>query len=678
MDVAEQKRRQLELVLALDAARDAAEIHREPDAMFRAIVDLLKERFTADACAVMLWEEASVDDQHTMVESLVYTGMAEADANMLCKAAAQLTVPESVPSGSWAYTLALQVIQDENEQSLGALVLARQSAPFTTADAELLEIAESQIDSAIVQARNTRQLSSRNMQLEAIYEIDRMRDLTPDENELITGFTTVLIEYFHAELCMVVLSHMDDGDMLLRGIVDKKNLPLEAIDRIRELSGEVNLPQEIATPSSISGLNLLAAPLVVSGVKLGSVVVGRKPTFTVADHRLLFAMMSQMDSAVAYSRTTQQLQQRNKELEAIYRIDQIRDSDVDFDTMMQQVLRELCSAVSSEIGYLMLYTETREERLELKATTVEGLLTSPVYYDAIRRLSREALEKAEPVYSNQSDGAVRSIVAVPLILNERILGVFGTLNSSNPRGFSAEDRRMLTAITSQVDTAIFERLERRRMRRVLSRSVDPKVLERLLERTDDSILTGERVDLSILIADLRGSTEWAEHTDPEELVGSLNKFLARMTDVIFEYGGTLDKFVGDEIIALFGSPVVMDDHAMVAAQCALKMQSAHQELCQSLLAEGIKLPQMGLSVSSGEAIAGEFGPPIRTDFTAMGRLMNLASRLCSIAGPGQIYISKTTATRLGDRCENRPLEPTTLKGIGSVDVFELLKIESAE
>src|SRR5690606_36925742 len=133
---------------------------------------------------------------------------------------------------------------------------------------------------------------------------------------------------------------------------------------------------------------------------------------------------------------------------------------------------------------------------------------------------------------------------------------------------------------------VFERLERRQMRKVLSRSVDPKVLEHLLQRADDTVLAGERVVLSVLFADLRGSTEWAERTDPEELVNILNEFLSKMTDVIFKHGGTLDKFVGDEVIALFGCPVAMENHYQHAVRAALEMQAVHKKLQQQFADRG--------------------------------------------------------------------------------------------
>jgi adenylate cyclase len=387
-------------------------------------------------------------------------------------------------------------------------------------------------------------------------------------------------------------------------------------------------------------------------------------------------MMTQMDSAIVHSRVMQQLAQRGKELEIIYRIDHIRDQEGDFDIMLQRVLTEICRAVSGELGYLMLYNDVKgEEPLELKAATIDGLLTSPAYYEVINRFSKQALTEGELVYSNRPDGPIRSIIAIPLILNDKIIGVFGTVNSANPRGFNAEDRRMLSAITSQVDTAVFERLERRRMRRVLGRSVDPKVLEHLLQRADDTLLMGERRTITCLFADLRGSTEWAERTQPERLVQTLNIFLGRMTDVIFQHGGTLDKFVGDEVIALFNIPVQMEDHALRAVQTALAMQAAHHDIFAELEAKGVELPPLGIGVSTGEVIAGEIGSPVRTDFTAMGRAMNLGSRLCSVAKGGEIAISANTYELVRHQVEAEAAATVHLKGLGDVPFYTLTRLK---
>ena len=663
-----QKERELQLVLELDRVRDSFEDEDDPQLMFNGIVSLLKAQFGADACAITLLAETSDD-----IECVATVGMSENTATELCQQAMKLEAPTTLDTSRWPHTLGIRVIL--GAYPLGGLVLARAKRPFDSSEKALLTTAESQIDSAIIQARMVWKLLQRNRELEAIYQIDRLRDRTSNENDLISGFTAVLLEHFSAEVCIVMLTHIDSGELTIRGIVDKHDLPATVLESIANTVREIKIPQVIAAPEEVKGLTFLAAPFIVSGVRLGAIVVARTKPFNVADHRLLHAMISQMDSAMVYSRIFQQLTQRNKELEIIYRIDRIRDKEHEFEAMLQSVLTGLCDAVSSEMGYIMLYNQAQELELELRSMTVDGVLNTQEYYDMIQAFSRQTLKEGQLLYNNDAQGAVRSIIAVPLILNERIIGVFGAVNSINPRGFNAEDRRILTAITSQVDTAVFERLEQRQLRKVLSRSVDPKILEQMLQSADANILSGDRVVISTLFADLRGSTEWAERVKPEELVATINIFLGRMTDVIFKHGGTLDKFVGDQVIGLFGTPLPMDNHARAATAAAMEMQVVHKALQGELQAEGRELPDMGIGVSTGEAIAGEFGASNYTEFTAMGRIVNLGSRICSAADGAQVLISQATYEMARDFVTANPLEPLALKGISQpVPVYDVRSI----
>lgn len=665
------QQRKLEMLLALDDARDALEEDDNPRDMFIAIVEILQKKFEADAIGLML-----VNDNSTKPDLIVQYGISQQAAQRLCYEALELREPNIVPSEDWQHVLGMRIMLKKDV--LGSLFVARQNGEFSQDDKEIMSVAESQIDSAVIQARRMWQIMHRNRELEAIYQIDRLRDSQINENDLVNGFSAILMEYFDASICMIMLTHVDTGEMIIRGVAGKDNISMAVLDNIREVASNITFPQVIPVPTSSNDIVILAAPLIVSGMRLGSVVVGRKDRFTYDDERLIHAMVTQIDSAIIHSRVVNQLSQRNQELEIIYQIDKIRDQENDLDGMLREVLTSICKTVSSEMGYLMLYNEGQEsEVLELRVTTVDILFRSPTYQEIIKQFSRDALTKGELVYSNKPNGPIRSIIAIPLILNEQIIGVFGTVNSNNPRGFSSEDIRMLVAITSQVDTAVFERLERRRLRKVLGRSVDPKVLEHLLQRNNDNVLQGERVTLSVIFADLRGSTAWAERTEPEQLISTLNSFLEKLTDVIFEFGGTLDKFVGDEVIALFGTPIEMENHAYQAISAANKMQQVHKELQKEFEAQGIELPDMGIGISSGEVIVGEIGPPIYTDYTAIGRAMNLGARLCGAAPGNHIYISEKTYQYVENQVIVDSLEPITLKGIGSVSIYNLKRIRGA-
>jgi adenylate cyclase len=254
-------------------------------------------------------------------------------------------------------------------------------------------------------------------------------------------------------------------------------------------------------------------------------------------------------------------------------------------------------------------------------------------------------------------------LCIPLILNDEIIGILGVVNRYGPRGFGNEDRSLLHAIGSQMDTAIFESMERRRLRRVLGRSVDPRVMARLLDNPDVDFLEGERMVLSVLYADIRDSTTLAEYTDPELLVSFINDYLGRMTDVILAHEGTLDKFVGDEVMALFSAPFPQTDHALRAVRVGLEMQTVHQDVLKTWQARGLAEAPIGVGIATGELTVGEMGCARRTDYTVIGRAANLGSRICGAAQAGQVLISQATYDLIADQVKATPITGLRLKGV---------------
>lgn len=668
MDALQQKEHELALVMRIDQVRDTLNDDGDPQNMFDALINLIKVWFECSAVAIILVAETSDD-----IELISASGMPTQIATELCQTALHKSGTQLIPDAPWEHTLGIQIILDD--YPLGGLVIGRDGQPFSEGEMTELALTESQLDSAIMQARMTWKLAQRNRELEAIYEIDRLRDRASNESEIIRDFTAIASDYFKADFCLILLTQPNTKDMIVRSILDKHDIHETVLREIQDKAAHLTIPQVITT-SQETHIKLLAAPFVVSTNRLGAVVIGRSNPFSIGDHRLLHAMMTQMDSAVVHIRTLQQLTQRKRELEIIYKIDHIRDQEKDLDTMLQAVLYELTQTISSEMGYIMLYNEGGEQELELRAVAADGKGSNPNFQNDVQIISRAALNRGEMIYGNQNTSEVRSYIAAPLILNDRIIGVIGLINCSTGSDFSDEDRNMMHAITSQVDTAIFERMEQRRMRTILSRSVDPKVLEHLLQKANLNVLDGERVNLSVLFADLRGSTQWAERVAPEEFVATLNIFLGHMTDIILEFGGTLDKFVGDEVIGLFGTPVHMDDHAYHATRAALKMQEVHQALQKQLAEQGQYLPDMGIGISSGEAIAGEIGHRIRSEFTALGNVVNLGSRLCGAAEAKQILISDTTYQMVARFAEVKNLGEQSYKGIQRPGVtYQILSIQ---
>ncbi len=543
---------------------------------------------------------------------------------------------------------------------------------------------------AVLQAR----LRLEQRKLELVMAIDRVRDGLPELSAMLTGIATVLADHFQAGLCLLGLVHQETGQLELKAIVDRGEqagqfgplITRELARRVIEADGVMLWKSEDLTSlTTVAGLPedlyVAAMPIIFrTNERLGIILLARSALpFGQEDMELLQVAESQIDSAVIQGYNWHELRQRNKELETIYRIDRIRDRQLPFDEMLHLVLHEVRSTIGAEMSYILLYNHLKR-RLELRAATHDDLYRTPSYSEMVERVANEALQSGELLCYNlnaQTEGPIRSIMCIPLILNDEIIGVLGVANRHGSRGFMDDERRLLYAIGSQVDTAIFESLERRRLRQVLGRSVDPQVLQRLLDNPDVEFLRGERAVLSVLYSDLRGSTSLAERTRPELLVNFINDALARMTEVILSYHGTLDKFTGDGVMALFGAPFPQEDHALRAVRVGLEMQSAHREVMESWSRHGIEPAALGIGIATGELTVGEMGCPQRTDYTAIGRAANLGARLCSVAQPGQVLVCQETYARIKDQVEAVPVTGLQLKGLsGEVTAYSIVRIST--
>jgi adenylate cyclase len=197
-------------------------------------------------------------------------------------------------------------------------------------------------------------------------------------------------------------------------------------------------------------------------------------------------------------------------------------------------------------------------------------------------------------------------------------------------------------------------------------------MERLLADSDVDFLKGERQVLTVLYGDLRGSTQLAEALEPEELLEFVNEYLGKMSDVILAHGGTLDKFVGDEVMALFGAPYPMEDHALRAIQVGLEMQETHRGTVERWKQRGIEPCPMGIGIATGELIVGEMGSARRSDYTVIGRAANLGARICGRAKPYQVLISPATYEMVADRATFNAIEGQQFKGVSAnMTIYEV-------
>jgi adenylate cyclase len=216
--------------------------------------------------------------------------------------------------------------------------------------------------------------------------------------------------------------------------------------------------------------------------------------------------------------------------------------------------------------------------------------------------------------------------------------------------------------------------EKRKVKRLFGRYVSRDVYSRLLANPQLAELGGERRDMTVLFSDIRGFTSVTEKGDPEELVAQLNEYFTRMVDIVFRHRGTVDKFVGDMVMALFSAPLDDGDHAEHAVNAAVDMVRELGELNRKWASEGRAQLDIGIGINSGDMIAGNIGSSAIMSYTVIGDNVNLGSRLESLNKDykTRVIISDATRSRLKSRFDIRPLGDVVVKGkTRPVSIFEV-------
>jgi len=217
------------------------------------------------------------------------------------------------------------------------------------------------------------------------------------------------------------------------------------------------------------------------------------------------------------------------------------------------------------------------------------------------------------------------------------------------------------------------------VRKVLGRYLSPNVMSEVLAHPDKLQLGGERRRLTVLFSDIRSFTPFCESHEPEEVVTILNEYLDQMTQKIFEHSGTLDKYVGDEIVAFYGAPgKEQNDHALNAARTALAMKTALAELQEKWRSEGTAVLDCGVGINTGEMLVGNMGSTGIFDYTVIGDQVNLGARIEALTRKYDchIIITQSTYDEIRDLAEVRELGEETVKGkTKPINIYELVGLK---
>jgi adenylate cyclase len=334
------------------------------------------------------------------------------------------------------------------------------------------------------------------------------------------------------------------------------------------------------------------------------------------------------------------------------------------------LLAEQDTATGEDPNLTPIAMRARDNRLEAHARrlSIGRTITRKVMKDRVALLSQDAAsdEQFAGVDSIVSQG-VRSTICAPLMTESRVHGALYADRLDPFAAFKPDDLELISAVAAQTAIAVenaraHERLAREEVARAnYSRFLPEYVVKQMLENPESFKLGGTSQNITILFADIRGFTRISEHAPPEKIVNLLNRYFSAMTEIIFAHGGTLDKYLGDGLMALFGAPTATPDDASNALNAAVAMQRRLLGINRELRDEGLQEIGVGMGLHTGEAIIGYIGSDRRSEYTAIGDTVNTSSRLESNARGGEILISDATAKAAHSRYKLKAREPIMVK-----------------
>jgi adenylate cyclase len=321
-----------------------------------------------------------------------------------------------------------------------------------------------------------------------------------------------------------------------------------------------------------------------------------------------------------------------------------------------------------ENGELMPRASQRRDGTQAPISVSSTILNHVVKEHAAVLTHDAAMDFAASKGKSMILNRISSAMVAPLLHNNDVLGVLW-LDSETLAQFQPKDLELVTAIANQAAMFIEinilgKRVENEIIKRErFTRMVAPNIAELVISGQLEVKPGGERVEqCTVFNSDIRGFTAMSENTRPEELVEMLNEYFELMVDTIFKYEGTLDKFMGDGIMALWGAPVQHPDDVVRSVHCALEMGEVLGQFNRRRMEKDQSPLAVGIGIHTGPLVAGYIGSSKALSYTVIGDVANTSARLCSVALAGQIVISENTHDALTGRFELEELAPAKVKG----------------
>lgn len=458
------------------------------------------------------------------------------------------------------------------------------------------------------------------------------------------------------------------------------------------------LPEVLKKSISGGDYDAETAAVVAEGVNYDDKPLGHTQVQISANEIIGRQTHLSIESAVATPEEIKDLRRKAKMLELLYEMSKSigtvfdlkeifeKATDLIFrgtpaDRVVALIADETVDGKILDYSLFPIAVRTRDEitdKLTAKLT-ISRTITQKVMREKVAVLSQDAKTDDQFLGSDSivSQG-VRSTICAPLITESNVHGVLYADRLDPFATFSADHLEMISAVAAQTAVTVetvkaHKRLAREEVARAnYSRFMPEYVVKQLLDNPNSFRLGGVNQQVTVLFADIRGFTALSEKEKPEKVVGLLNRYFSVMTDIIFEHGGTLDKYIGDGLMAIFGAPTAGEEDALNAVKAAVTMQKRLSQLNAELNAEGYINVSIGIGLHTGEATIGYIGSNKRSEYTAIGDTVNLASRLESNAAGGEILMSEATAAASGNLIPVNVRDPLTVKNrVQPVNVLEV-------
>ncbi|MBP8129933.1 MAG: FHA domain-containing protein [Candidatus Hydrogenedentes bacterium] len=377
-----------------------------------------------------------------------------------------------------------------------------------------------------------------------------------------------------------------------------------------------------------------------------------------------------------------------RRLAALHRAGQVMASNFELNARLSSLLDIALEVMEAERGFVMLREEgttnltvkvARGMGRDLEASSPSMGIAGRAAIDgepvlmADRSTDRE-FGMRESIIRNQ----IRSAMCVPLRIHDRVLGSIYVDTTQTAGSFGEEDLELFQSLANQSALAIDNvRLHQQvvaaeKKRENLGRFLSPAIVDKIINEESRLELGGRKQRVTTMFCDIRGSSKIAEQLQPHELVQLLNEHFTAMTEIVFAHHGTLDKYIGDELMAVFGSPICASDDCLRAIRAALAIQRRNAELNAQRAQDGRVPLDLGIGIDTGEVIAGYVGSPQRMEFTVVGDRVNTAKRFCDMAGAGKVVVGQELWDEIKGLVVSYPIGSVMLKGKAQpVNAYEI-------